>query len=70
MRQRKAFATRVAMAFAMLLLTPLAFTGGVGIERNLACSEEQDGPSCAPEIDSVCTAGSKPVMNYYTKSNL
>jgi hypothetical protein len=65
MRSRTAFITRVAMAFAMLLLTPLAFKAGEGVERN-SCSAQADGPTCAREIDSVCTAGSTPVMNWYT----
>lgn len=67
MRSKTAFTARVVMAFAMLLLTPLAFQGGEGLERNLACSRSQDGPTCAPEIDSVCTAGSQPAMNWYTR---
>ena len=67
MRSKTAFTARVAVAFAMLLLTPLAFKAGEGIERNVVCSEEQNGPECKREIDSVCTAGSQPVMNWYTK---
>ena len=60
--------TRSAMVCALLLLTPITFTSAGGLEDNLACSEEQDG-GCAREIDSVCTSGSKPVMNWYTLAN-
>lgn len=67
MLSRKPIAARVAIAFALLLLTPLTFQTGEGIERNMACSEQHQGPTCAREIDSVCTAGSKPVMHWYTK---
>lgn len=66
MRSRKALTARVAMVLAMLLLTPLAFKSGEGIEPNLACSREHNNPNCQREIDSVCTAGGAPIMNYYT----
>jgi hypothetical protein len=56
------------MVCALLLLTPITFTSAGGLEDNLACSAEKDG-GCAREIDSVCTAGSKPVMNWYTLAN-
>jgi hypothetical protein len=70
MRSKTAFTARVALAFAMLLLTPLAFKSGEGVQPNTACSEEeQSGPTCAREIDSLCTAGSKPVINWYTRAN-
>ena len=68
MRSKKAFASRVALAFAMLLLTPIAFKAGDGVQRNTACSAEEEGPTCAREIDSLCTAGSKPVLHWYTRA--
>ena len=61
--------TRSALVCAFLVFTPMTFSSEGGLEDNLACSEEQSGPSCAREIDSVCTAGSEPVMNWYTKAN-
>ncbi len=60
--------TRSAAVCALLLLTPVTLTSEGGLEDNLACSEEQ-APECVREIDSVCTAGPKPVMNWYTKAN-
>lgn len=68
MRSKTAFTTRAALAFAMLLFTPFAFTAGDGVQRNTACSAEEEGPTCAREMDSVCTAGSKPVLDWYTRA--
>lgn len=58
--------TRSTLVCTLLVLTPLTFTAEGGIQDNQACSRER--PDCLPEIDSVCTAGSDPIMNYYTKS--
>jgi len=58
--------TRSALVCTLLVLTPLTFTAEGGLQDNQACSKAK--PDCLPEIDSVCTAGSSPVMNYYTKS--
>ena len=58
--------TRSAVVCSLLVLTPLTFTAEGGLQDNQACSKAK--PDCLPEIDSVCTAGSSPVMNYYTKS--
>ena len=63
------FVTRSALVCSLLLFTPLTFSPAGGLEDNLACSEEQQGQTCAREIDSVCTAGEKPVLNWYTKVN-
>lgn len=59
--------TRSAVVLGLLVLTPVTFSADGGIQDNQACSREKD-PDCVREIDSVCTAGSEPVMNYYTKS--
>jgi hypothetical protein len=61
--------TRSALVCALFVLTPLTFTAEGGVDENLACSREQT-PDCKRQIDSVCTAGSKPVMNYYTVAEL
>ena len=52
--------------FGLLVLTPLTFSPAGGIQDNEVCSREKD-PNCLPEIDSVCTVASPPIMNYYTK---
>ena len=59
-------ATRSAVVFGLLVLTPVTFSADGGIQDNQACSREKD-PDCVREIDSVCTAGTQPVLNYYTK---
>jgi hypothetical protein len=61
--------SRSAIVFSLLLLTPVTFSGDRGFEDNLACSREEQ-PNCKREIDSVCTAGSVPVWNYYTIEEL
>jgi hypothetical protein len=61
--------TRSALVCTLFVLTPLTFTAEGGVDENLACSEEQK-PDCKRQIDSVCTAGSKPTMNYYTVAEL
>ena len=58
--------TRSAVVFGLLVLTPLTFSPAGGIQDNEVCSREKD-PDCVREIDSVCTAGSTPVLHYYTK---
>jgi hypothetical protein len=58
--------TRSAVVLALLLLTPLTFSAEDGVHENQVCSKDQ--PDCQREIDSVCTAGPKPVLNYYTKA--
>jgi hypothetical protein len=58
--------TRSAVVLGLLVLTPVTFSAEEGIQDNQACSREQE-PDCVREIDSVCTAGSKPILNYYTK---
>ena len=58
--------TRSAVIFGLLVLTPVTFSADGGIQDNQACSREKD-PDCVREIDSVCTAGTQPVLNYYTK---
>jgi hypothetical protein len=58
--------TRSAVVLGLLVLTPVTFSAEGGIEDNQACSREKD-PDCVREIDSVCTAGSEPVLNYYRK---
>ena len=58
--------TRSAVVFGLLVLTPVTFSADGGIQDNRACSREKD-PDCVREIDSVCTAGTQPVLNYYTK---
>ena len=58
--------TRSAVILGLLVLTPVTFSADGGIKDNQACSREKD-PDCIREIDSVCTAGSKPILNYYTK---
>jgi hypothetical protein len=58
--------TRSAVILGLLVLTPVTFSADGGIQDNQACSREKD-PDCIREIDSVCTAGSKPILNYYTK---
>ena len=58
--------TRSAFVFGLLVLTPVTFSADGGIQDNQACSREKD-PDCVREIDSVCTAGTQPVLNYYTK---
>jgi hypothetical protein len=65
MRPSKLFA-RSAVVLTLLLLTPLTFSAEDGVRENQACSRDQ--PDCQREIDSVCTAGPKPVLNYYTKA--
>ena len=65
MRPTKLFA-RSAVVLALLLLTPLTFSAQEGVQENQVCSKDQ--PECQREIDSVCTAGPKPVLNYYTKA--
>jgi hypothetical protein len=62
-------ATRTAVVCGLLVLTPVTFSAGEGIQDNQACSKEKQA-DCVREIDSVCTAGSAPVLNYYTKSTL
>jgi len=58
--------TRSAVVLGLLVLTPVTFSADGGIQDNQACSREKD-PDCVREIDSVCTAGSQPLMDYYTK---
>ncbi|MCL7960309.1 MAG: hypothetical protein M8861_08970 [marine benthic group bacterium] len=58
--------TRSAVILGLLVLTPVTFSADGGIQDNQACSREKD-PDCIREIDSVCTAGSTPILNYYTK---
>jgi len=58
--------TRSAVVLGLLVLTPVTFSADGGIQDNQACSREKE-PNCVREIDSVCTAGTKPIMNYYTK---
>ena len=58
--------TRSAVILGLLVLTPVTYSADGGIQDNQACSREKD-PDCIREIDSVCTAGSKPILNYYTK---
>ena len=58
--------TRSALVCTLLVLTPLTFTARGGLQDNQACSRQR--ADCLPEVDSVCTAGSDPTMNYYTKS--
>jgi hypothetical protein len=58
--------TRSAVVLGLLVLTPVTFSADGGIQDNQACSREKE-PDCIREIDSVCTAGSKPILNYYTK---
>lgn len=58
--------TRSAVVLGLLVFTPVTFSAEGGIEDNQACSREKD-PDCVREIDSVCTAGSEPILNYYTK---
>jgi hypothetical protein len=65
MRPIKLF-TRSAAVLALLVLTPVTFSVGGGIQDNEVCSKEKE-PDCVREIDAVCTAGSKPMINYYTK---
>jgi len=62
--------TRSAVVCSLFMLTPLTFTTEGGLQDNQACSKSKQRPDCLPEIDSVCTAGSAPVMNYYTKSEV
>ena len=59
--------TRTAVVCGLLVLTPVTFSAEGGIQDNQACSREKS-PNCLPEIDSVCTAGSSPLLNYYTKA--
>jgi hypothetical protein len=59
--------TRTAVLFAVLTLTPLALSPTRGIEDNEVCSAEH--PGCVQELDSVCTASGKPVINYYNRSS-
>jgi len=61
------FVSRSALVCGLFVLTPVTFSPDGGVRDNLACSEEKK-PDCEREIDAVCTAGSKPMMNYYTKS--
>jgi hypothetical protein len=68
MRSKKEFTVRTAICFGLLLMTPLAFADSGGLEPNLACSRAKTD-NCAREIDSVCTAGSRPTWNYYTKAD-
>jgi hypothetical protein len=65
MRPIKLF-TRSAAVLALLVLTPVTFSAQGGIQDNEVCSKEKE-PDCVREIDAVCTAGSKPMINYYTK---
>jgi len=60
---------RSAIVLSLLVLTPVTFSGDGGFEDNLACSSGKK-PNCQREIDSVCTAGSSPVWNYYTVEEL
>jgi hypothetical protein len=66
MTRQPTFVIRTTIVLAMLLLTPLAFRGGGELDRNLACSA-QDDPACFREMDSVCTLG-EPSWNYYARS--
>lgn len=56
----------VALA-ALLTLTPFAYHPAGGLRANRACSAEH--PGCTPEIDSICTAGPRPVLNFYNRSS-
>lgn len=57
---------RSAILCSLMILTPVAFSSSDGLRRNTACSEGQQ-PDCVPEIDAVCTAGSMPLPNHYTR---
>ncbi len=56
--------TRSAAVLGLLVLTPVTFSAEGGIQDNQACSKGKV-PDCVREIDSVCTAGSQPLLNYY-----
>jgi hypothetical protein len=58
---------RTAVVCGLLVLTPVTFSAEQGIQDNQVCSKEKEA-DCVREIDSVCTAGSAPLLNYYTKS--
>lgn len=58
--------TRSAVVLGFLVATPLTFSADGGLQDNQVCSKEKE-PDCVREIDSVCTAGSQPLLNYYTK---
>ncbi len=58
--------TRSAVVLGLLVLTPVTFSAEDGIQDSQLCSKEKEA-DCIREIDSVCTAGSHPIMNYYTK---
>ena len=58
--------TRSAVVLGLLVLTPVTFSAEEGIQDNQACSREKE-PDCVREIDSLCTAGSEPILNYYRK---
>jgi len=59
--------TRTALLLILFVLTPLTLSRSRGVEQSEVCSAER--PGCVQEIDSVCTAGGKPVINYYNKSS-
>ncbi len=61
--------TRTAVVCGLLVLTPVTFSAEEGIQDNQACSKEKQA-DCVREIDSLCTAGSSPLLNYYTKTTL
>lgn len=57
---------RATVVATLLVLTPVALGGDGLVGDNLACSKDKE-PDCVREIDAVCTAGSRPVINYYQK---
>jgi len=58
---------RTVVLLAILTLTPLTLKSTGGVKNNEVCSAEH--PGCVQEIDSVCTASGKPVINYYNRSS-
>lgn len=66
MSRRLSNVTRVGVALAMMVLTPLMLGDG-RLDPNLACSAEES-PTCVREMDSVCALG-EPVWNYYARSS-
>lgn len=66
MRPTKWLIRGVALA-VLLALTPIRIDPVQGVQEKTVCSKEH--PGCMPEIDSLCTAGEKPVMNYYNRSS-
>lgn len=55
----------IALATALLSLTPLAFSPEAGVTENAACAA---GGQCAPEANSYCIDDSgDPILHYYKK---